>query len=89
MPPTQETDRVFQLPIGAKSIYRELKDTSILEIPAMHLDVDASHLHLAKLLARLQQLAIGYLPVDNPDDPDQKDRMAPRANDGVRCRGPQ
>lgn len=65
LPDVQKTDRVFSLPIGAGSIYRELKDKSILEMPDLHLNIDASH-QLAKL-ARLQQLAIGYLPVDDPD----------------------
>jgi hypothetical protein len=65
VPAVQETERIFSLSLAVKAIYRELKETSILENADLHLDIDASH-HLAKL-ARLQQLAIGYLPVDDPD----------------------
>lgn len=65
LPAKLETDRRYDLPVGARGMYNTLRDTSILEVPDLGLNIDASH-HLAKL-ARLQQLAIGYLPVENPD----------------------
>jgi hypothetical protein len=55
--------REIELPVGVRAMYRELKNTSILETEQF--SIDATH-QLAKL-TRLSQLAIGYLPVNNPE----------------------
>lgn len=63
VPPVEDIPRFLELGPGIKSIYKTLKDTDILELDGI--DIDATH-QLAKL-TRLSQLAIGYLPVDDPD----------------------
>lgn len=63
VPPVELISRWIELSVGVRAMYRELKDTSVLETEQF--SIDATH-QLSKL-TRLSQLALGYLPVNDPD----------------------
>jgi sugar phosphate isomerase/epimerase len=64
VPPLEEIVRHITLPVGTREMYRELKETGVLDTEQFN--IDATH-QLAKL-TRLSQLALGYLPVNDPEE---------------------
>lgn len=64
VPPVEAITRHIELSVGVRAMYKELKTTGVLETEQFN--IDATH-QLAKL-TRLSQLALGYLPVDDPDE---------------------